>query len=504
MVRLAVARLRFCSNSFTPRRTRSEDVQTHEWLAGSSAITDSVGSGNELDGVASFAAENSDWGVTLLRSASASTGGPLASKLFTSWLVEVETALARGRYDALYIALHGACQAEGDPSADLTVLRRMRGVMGPRPIVASFDIRANLSEEVALLIDGATANRPDQPGSEADAAERALSLLSRILSGEIRPVGALARLPTVSVGADLDSAVEAALATVQPRMKSPLIEACLFTGYAWGDSPFTGPSALVWADRDAGAAREEAARLAVQLGSATPAAAADLIGVDQAIKLAASSNAANGPALLLDAADDPSEGGLLDTPEMLRGLQRAQAFGHLPGRVLLAAMNDPETVQAAQARGVGGTISIHVGAKTSAQFGASVAMSGEVVALGHADGVQDYAVVRSGQIDILFVGARPAQVSPELLKACGLDAADFAVLAIKGGYRTETAFAAHVADSAFLDCPGPSSLDLMRLPYNFVPASRRIVEEDADLSGDVDQRKASRRPATDRRANAQI
>ena len=504
MVRLAVARLRFCSNSFTPRRTRSEDVQMHEWLAGSAAIADSAGSGNELDGVARFAADNADWSVTLLRSAAAVTGGPLASNLFTTWLIEVESALARGRYDALYIALHGACQAEGDPSADLTVLRRMRGVMGPRPIVASFDIRANLSEEVALLIDGATSNRPDQPGSEAEAAERALGLLSRILSGEVRPVGALARLPTVSVGAYLDSAVETALGAAHARMKSPVIEANLFTGYAWGDSPFTGPSALVWADRDAGAAREEAARLAIQLGRATAATHIDLVGVDQAIKLAAASSQSARPFLMLDAADDPNEGGLLDTPEMLRGLQRAQAFGHLPGRVLVAAIIDAPTVLAARTHGLGGTFSGNICAQTSGMFGASVPLAGEIVALGHADAVQDYAVVRTGQIDILFVSMRPMSLSPALLETCGLDMSAFAVLAIKGGLSAENTFAAHRSGSVFLDCPGPSSLDLMRLPYNFVPASRRIVEAEIELAADIDQGKATRRHATDRRASARL
>jgi microcystin degradation protein MlrC len=501
MVRLAVARLRFCSNSFTPRRTRSEDVQAHEWSTGNRAIAEAAGSGNELDGVAEFANRNADWSITLLRSAAATTGGPLASNLFTSWLAEVETALARGRYDALYIALHGACQAEGDPAADLTVLRRMRGVMGPRPIVASFDVRANLSEEVALLLDGATANRRGEAGSEAGAATRALGLLSRILSGEVRPVGALARLPMVSVGADIDDAVDAALADARTRMKPPVIEAALFTGYAWSDSPFTGPSALVWADRDAGAAREEAARLAIQLGNAAPRPPCETLAVDAAIKRAAASPASDAPALLLDAADDPIEGGLLDTPDMLRGLQRAQAFGHLPGRVLIAAFHDPAAVQTAKAGGVGAAFSANVGARTTAQFGAGVPMAGEVAAIGHCAAAWDFAVVRSGQIDILFVGRRPGQITPALLEACGVDKSAFAVLAIKGGHAAGAAFVGQTGEGMFVDCVGPSNLDLMRLPYNFVPANRRLLEEDVDIAADTEQGAGKRGSPTDRRAN---
>ena len=499
MVRLAVARLSFCSNSFSPRRTRSEDVLLHEWLSGDSGLTRSAGSGTELDGVARFAAANPDWDITLLRSASALPGGPLAGSLFTSWLNEVENGLRRGRFDAVYLALHGACQAEGDPSADLTVLRRVRSIMGPLPVVASFDIRANLSEEVAILLDGATSNQLNDPRSSAAAAERALGLLDRIIAGSIRPVGALARLAMIGVGEEFDRSVRDTLELCRPSDR--VVETSLFTGFAWGDTPNAGPSALVWADRDAGAAREEAARLAVALSQATfRTQRLALPSAEAGIQIGVAASHKGLPSLVLDPSDDPTRGGMLDTPELLRGLQRAQAFGHLPGRALLAGLFDPESVIAAQKAGLGATISGNFGAQTTQIFGHPVPAVGEVVAMGRSSSGIDHAVIRSGQIDILFLNRRPAMLSPDLLADMGIDISAFQILAIKGSRETEVAFARLVARVVVCDCPGPSDPDLLRLNYNFVPLTRRAIPDD-----DLDMIEAElppmpRRRVTDRRA----
>ena len=502
MVRLAVARLRCCSNSFTPRRTRSEDVSLHEWMSGDNGMTRASGTGTEIDGVTTFAAAHPDWEITLLRSASAPAGGPLSGNVFHAWLSEIEAGLKRGRFDAIYVSLHGACQAEGDPAADLTVLRRIRAVMGPRPVVASFDIRANMSEEIAILLDGATSNVPDQPGSEADAANRALILLARIIAGEIRPMGALARLPQLVDGSTLDAAVELALSGLRERMRSgPLVEASLFTGFAWGDSPSAGPSALVWADRDSGAARQEAASLALSLSRSISMLRPEIYSSETAIKTASTIARPGQPALVLDPADDPGSGGLLDTPEILRDLQRAQAFGQLNGPCVLAALHDVETVSKAHSIGIGGTLSGSFGARTTQIYGQAVPLSGEVVGVGQMADANDYAVIRSGQIDILFLARRPAMIDPALLAACGIDLRDTRVLAIKGGVKTGEAFGNLVIRCTMCDTPGPTSPDLQHLPYSFVPAIRRMTQDDDAELGAESGGEAIRRP-TDRRTRA--
>ena len=505
MLRLAVARLSFCSNSFAPRRTRSEDVALHEWHSGSASFDELATARHELFGVRRFLAERPDWHATILRSASAPPGGPLTSALFSSWLNEVEAGLKRGRFDAVYLSLHGACQAEGDPTADLTILRRVRGVMGPLPVVASFDWRANMSEEVAILLDGATSNHPTRYGSEATAAMDALGILEKIINGSHRPVGALARLPMLMVGNEtaMHDMIDAELAA----LKRPVLAASVFTGFAWSDSPFTGASALVWADRDAGLARETAARLAMAVSRAPRVLAEAPLTVDRAIEAAvAAITPGSPPPALVDLADDPDKGGLLDTPDLLRGLQRAEAFGKLPGRTVFAAMHDPEIVAAARRMGLGATLSGNFGAQTTSSYGPSVPIVAHIQSMGHLPDGTEFVLLRNGLLDIVVLSRRAAKITAELLAACNCDLSNMAMLAVKSGDNVREAFGGLIGTIFTCECPGPSHPDLMQLPYHFVPAVRRVVSVDerhaAGLAVDLALTRQSRRRSDERRISA--
>lgn len=496
MVRLAVARLRFCSNSFTPRRTRNEDLQAHEWSNGSAAFETSQAQIGELEGVRRFAATHTDWSVTALRCASAPTGGPLSAGLFSAWMTEVDDGLRRGRFDAVYLSLHGACQAEGDPAVDVTILRRVRSIMGPRPVVASFDRAANLSEEIALLLDGASANRLDETNSEAKAALRALSMLEGIVAGKCRPVGALARLPHVVSQDAMDDAMRKLQATEQTALAGPLLDVSLFSGFVWGDSPYTGPSALVWADRDAGTARGKAAQLALNLARLSRTEPPASLPAERAIRTAATTlssplslglspssvrlqpdqgvhSLAVRPVLLLDPSDDPGAGGLTDTPELLRALQRAQAFGHLPGRTVLASLQDADTVYTATKAGLGQSVSLNLCGLTTRLYGASVPISAQVHSLGQFSETGNFCILRSGLLDIIVTAQRIESITPALLARLCPDFKEARLLAIKGGRHTSLAFGDLVSATLTCDCAGPASQDLLRLPYNFVPSIRR-------------------------------
>ena len=312
MVRLAVARLWYCSNSFNPRRTRLADLQRHEWTEGRAALAYLRAPRSDIHGLADFLSVRPDWNVTMLRCAAAPPGGPLAAEVLGTWLSDVEEALRPGRFDALYVSLHGACQAEGDSGADATVLRRLRLVARRIPIVASFDSHANISDDMPLLLDAASAAR--EPGGGAAAAVRALTMLEGILAGRIRPIGAVARVPAVMPPGQLQRAMESLWRQGETPAcscaRAPLLDASVFSGFAWSDTAWAGPAALVWADRDAGTARETASRLAQGLARGRePGAAPPLSSAAETVARAM----VHGHTLVLDPADDPDAGSLGDT-----------------------------------------------------------------------------------------------------------------------------------------------------------------------------------------------
>jgi microcystin degradation protein MlrC len=481
MPRLAVARLWFCSNSFTPRRTRAEDLQACEWADGAAAWADRRDPGGELAGVRSFTASRPDWDVTMLRCASAPPGGPLSAEVFGAWMADLEDALRRSRFDGIYLSLHGACQAEGDPSADVTILRRVRALVGHLPVVASFDLRANLSEETAILLDGASANRAWPHGGGDQAAIRALLLLEGILSGRSRPVGALARVPMVMPEPFLHEALGELWREALPALGAPVLDASVFGGFAWGDSPYAGPSALVWADRDAGVAREVAARLALMLARWRTRLVPRLPTPEAAFAVLPDT----GPALLLDPSDDPALGGLADTPELLRALLAWVAEGRIAGQVTYAALHDPDLVSACAAAGEGQPIGGALGARTTRLYGQPVAVEGVVSCIVVTPGYGRCAVLRAGGVDIVVTEEHPAVIGPELLAQVGLPAERSRLLAVKGAQTARTAFAAIGIEALACECPGPAAPDLMRLPFHYVPANRRLsaYAEPGDMSG---------------------
>lgn len=485
MARLAVARLWFCSNSFTPRRTRGEDLNFHAWNPCAGEIGDPATSDTELAGLNAFVASKPGWDVTMLRAASAPTGGPLSAEMFGNWMADVEEGLRRGRFDAVYLSLHGACQAEGDPTADLTILRRVRTVIGHTPLVASFDVRANLSEEVAILLDGATCNEVWPSGGGAQAAERALALLDGIVSRQFRPVGALARVPFVLPDLLMGDTIRDICNGTLKVLRAPVLEANVFSGFAWGDSPYTGPSALVWADRDAGAAREMAARLAVELSRARSRSMPPLVLPEASMAAVAQDTTDPRPTLVLDLGDDPTLGGLADTTSLLTAMLSEFKAGIEAGRSLIAAFFDPESVAAAFTAGQGAIINRSIGGRFTRLYGAGVPVAANVVGLGEAGEVGRYAILRVGTLDILLTNARPLCITPAWLAARDIDIAAFAVIAVKGGSAARLAFANTVSDTILCDCPGPTTHDLLRLRFHYVPTARRAMGNEPRLTPDA-------------------
>lgn len=487
MARLAVARLWFCSNSFTPRRTRAEDLTASAWDAGVTGSPDAALAETELAGLADFMVVHPEWDVTMLRSAAAPTGGPLTAEVFGNWMADVEGGLRRGRFDAVYVSLHGACQAEGDPTADLTILRRIRSVIGHIPLAASFDVRANLSEEVAILLDGATCNTQWPSGGGADAARRALELLDGIFTRRFRPVGALARVPFVLPDFLMGDTLADIWDGTLKSMRAPVLEASVFAGFAWGDSPYTGPSALVWADRDAGAAREMAARLAVELSRARGRSMPTLVVPEASIAAISFSETDRRPILMLDLGDDPATGGLADTSSLLQALLSER----IPGRALLAALFDPDAVAKAFQAGLGGIVSRNLGGRFTRLYGNAVAVDSIVQGLGEtaemgAQKAGRYAVLRIEGVDVVMTEHRPLAITPDWLAAVGVDIGAFAVIAVKGGAAVQNAFGALVGKTILCDCPGPTTPDLLRLRFHYVPAARRAMGNEARLPADQD------------------
>jgi microcystin degradation protein MlrC len=483
MPHIAIARLWFEGNSFTPVPAPRSAFESREWGSGAGHLARYAGTATELGAAGAFLAARPGWQATVLPCIAAQPGGPMTDDALRAWRAEVEAALKAQRFDGVYLSLHGACVSESDPEADATTIARIRSIVGRDvPITASFDFHANMAPEIAEELDGASAYRT-YPHIDMDAAAgRALALLERALSGAPRAQGHIAKRPMVlhsfhmrhEGGPMAEVWAEAAAAE-----RAPILDASLFGGFAWGDSPYSGPSAMVWAE-DAGAARDLAERLADSIASRRARFAVTL--PDPATALAQALAARPGLVALLDPADNPLSGGIADTPEMLRVLVAAQ----LDVPAVFAFLHDPASVAAAQEAGVGATLTRHLGATITEAFGRPVITevvverltSGRFVNEGPMErgapvNLGPTCVLRAGSLRIICTTLKESAVDPAFFALHGIDLAATRLLANKGKNHFRAAFKDRCVAIVECDAPGPAALDLAGLPFRHVPAAWR-------------------------------
>lgn len=482
MPRIAVARLWFEANSFAPEPTPLAAFQSREWVAGDDARTRYRGTATELGGLDAFLRERPSWSATILRCTSAQPGGPMSDEAFSLWWEEVAEGLAAGGFDGVYLSLHGACLTESDPQADLTIIRLVRGIIGPAtPLVASFDMHANLSPQIVGLLDGASGYRTYPHIDMADAAWRALRLLETRLSGR-RLHGAIAKLPQVLHSFHMRSEagpMAETWALAQGMESAALPDVSLFGGFAWGDTPSAGPSAMAWGESEA-AARAAARQVMAALAARLPRFAIAL--PDGAAGLARALAAPPGLVALLDPADNPLSGGAADTPGLLRLLLEAGP----PVETVLAFLHDPEAVAEAMALGEGARIQRSLGARTTAAFGPPVHFAGVVERLTHGRFLNQgpmeagspvdlgpTAMLRRGALRVILTSRKEAAVDPAFFALHGVALEDVRLLANKAKNHFRAAFAARCSAIIEADFPGPAALDLASLPFRHVPVAWR-------------------------------
>lgn len=479
MPQIAVARLWFEGNSFTPVPTPKAAFESREWGSGPAHLARYAGTGTELGALAAFLAARPDWRAAILPCIGAQPGGPMADDAMRAWRAEVEAALKARRFDGVYLSLHGACVTESDPEADATTIARIRAIIGPDvPMTASFDFHANMAPEIADWLDGASAYRTYPHIDMAEAATRALAQLERRLAGAPRAFGHIAKRPMVlhsfhmrhEAGPMAEVWAEAAAAE-----RAPILDASIFGGFAWGDSPHAGPSAMVYAE-DPAAARGLAERLAEAIASRRARFAVAL--PDPATALRQALVAPPGLVALLDPADNPLSGGIADTPGLLRTLVEAR----LDVPSVFAFLHDPAAVAAAQEAGPAATLTRHLGATITEAFGRPVIIDVVVERLTDGRFVNEgpmergapvdlgpTCVLRAGNLRIICTTLKEAAVDPAFFALHGIDLGATRLLANKGKNHFRAAFRDRCAAIVECDAPGPAALDLAALPWRHVP-----------------------------------
>ncbi len=310
----------------------------------------------------------------------ATPGGPIQAQAYAqmkAWVIEgVAAAHASRPLDGLWFDLHGAMYAEGTEDLEGDLLTAVRDIVGPMPMISvSFDLHGNMSTRIAEAIDMCTAYRTAPHIDEFETELKALAMLARCLRSGQRPGLAYVKVPLAISGEmsntadqptkDLYSvALHEADALGSPRV----MDASVLIGYCWADEPRSGGSVLV-CGCDAASCESEALRIAAfwwnlrsefrfGVEAGTPAQIAERAAQEVSRAKEAGLSPKEGLVIISDSGDNPTGGGVGDTPSMLETLLSSGV-----GDAVVQGPVDAAAVNACIEAGVGASVSLEIGGK---------------------------------------------------------------------------------------------------------------------------------------------
>jgi microcystin degradation protein MlrC len=479
--KLAIARLWYEANSFSPLRTNLAAFEAREWVSGEAARAFYGGTATEIGGVLAMEPDHPGWEFHYLHCAAAPPGGLVEPAAFTRIKERILEGIGKQRWDGVYLSLHGAMATVDDPTPELHLLQAIRERVGKAPIAASFDLHAHLSAEMAALLD-ATSGYHTYPHIDMDAAaKRALALLIAKVEGRASPRIAVAKVPSIMPSFNMRTA-DGPMAELQQlagmwRRQRGMLDVTVYGGFAYGDSPFAGPSVVAVAEKDQKLAQRCANQLAAEFLKRKQQFFIRLPRPADGLKRALKTEG-TGPAIVLDPADNPLSGGIGDTPALFQALLEANP----PAGSVFAFFWDPPLVEVCHQAGVGATIEAKLGGRVTLDFGLSVPVRARILKL--TDGkfrnegpyehklaadVGRTVLVEVGNIQVIVTERCQTPNDPAYFRLHGIEPESVPLLCVKAKNHFRAAFADMARCLIDVDCPGPASAGLFHYKFRHAP-----------------------------------
>ena len=405
--------------------------------------------------------------------------GAITAEAFETILAEmVDRLAAAGPVDGVLLGLHGAAVAEGRLDADAEIAARVRAVVGPNvPIGVVVDMHANVD---ARLVETVDVLLPYQTNPHVDARERGIEVRQRVLeiirSGH-RPGLVLEQLPlvvTISRQDTREDPMAGLLALSREFEQSDgVLDVSIVEGFPYADVPQMGMSVVV-AHRDGAAAAQQVARAVAQhVWDVREALQGGGVSVEDAISEVAA-HAGGRPLLVLDVGDNVGGGGPGDSTVLLAEAVRRGVGG------LVTVLLDPQTVASLVDVALGERVQARVGGRAVEQDGTPVAL--DAVLVGRSEGLYEEPKMAHGGLRYFDAGAMVAlrtddditvvltskivqPITPNQLRAVGLDPASFRAIVAKGVNGPRAGYADACGDLVVVDTPGVTRLSVQGFEY---------------------------------------
>ena len=422
--------------------------------------------------------------------AEAHPSAPAPRAVFDRVLDEMLAGIAAaGPIDGVLLELHGAMVGEGIDDGEGYILAAVRKLVGPTvPIVVQLDIHSSISQQMVEMAD-VLIGRETYP--EVDMAARGrecADVLMRILTEGLRPTMALHQIPMIwgMNQVTAHSPMKEAIAELHRIEALPgVVCGSIATGFPLSDVPDMGSSVYIVTDNDQALAQ----RYADELGAWIWERRADwqLHMPSTAEALQTAQQAGRYPVIFADRNDNPGGG----SPGDSTGLLRTFVAAGLEDACVLYIV-DPEAVAACFQAGVGATITLAVGAKSSPLQGTPVPMTVAVMAL--SDGRFFYdgpmyagletsmgpsAHIRQGSLHVILTNGRDQPFDTAFARTLGLDPKQMRYIAVKSAAHFRAAFEPWAGAIHVVSEPSVHSADTGTL--NYTKLGRKLYPFDKDF-----------------------
>lgn len=483
-MKIAVAAINQETCSFNNVRTTLADFKATDFRTGAAVLDAPANAGV----IGAFAAAMQQHELAPIVSAKALAGGALAADTYAGLKDMLLSGLQKaGKVDAVYLALHGAMEAEDEPDTEGDLLAATRQVVGPDCfIVVTLDHHANVTQKMVAASDvmvGYETQPHDLPGSGVKTAR----VMQDILDNKRRPAAALAKVPMLApqdnfltCGGPMKEWFDMAR---EIERDPAVIVASLFPTQPWLDVPDNGWSCLVYAD-DPATAQRYAKQLAQKAwDSREQFWQSERLSIPDAIKAA---NAEPCGLVVLSDAGDAAFGGapgdnMSIAVEMLKHDLRGPA---------LVPVVDPEAVAAAWAADIGREMTLPIGGQMSAGYSPCPKITGVVRAKldacmadmtgGWGRRPMSRAVLfERGSLKLALMEKRGYAINhPILYQKLGLDVGQALMAVLKTGSNFQY-FKQYQSRLIRVDSPGATQSDLTAFKW------RHMIEPMYPFSKDV-------------------
>ena len=185
--------------------------------------------------------------------ANALPGGVVPLDLYNGFKEKIlQTVKEHPDADGIFLYLHGSMEVEAIGSGELQLLRALREITGPRPLISlTLDLHANIPDELVNYVDIICGYKTAPHVDQAETQLRAVNLLIDCLKNKIRPVTKLIGVPMLAMGDAMLTAEEPLKTLIQKtrehEKRPEILSVNLFFGHMWVDAANTRASVVVTA-----------------------------------------------------------------------------------------------------------------------------------------------------------------------------------------------------------------------------------------------------------------